>query len=106
MIFYRRSSGYNAARDLLGLPPRPYEQAAYTTCLDLGGWGAVVTFGWDRKVILKLREEAKKFKQLINTKLIYPPQGADRAEALKCANPSMQLEEKDGGLVAVFKELE
>jgi len=29
-------AGYNAGRDLLGLPLRPYWQPVYLTCLDLG----------------------------------------------------------------------
>jgi NADH dehydrogenase len=29
-------AGYNAGRDLLGLPLRPYRQPVYLTCLDLG----------------------------------------------------------------------
>lgn len=75
----------------------------YTTCLDLGGWGAVLTFGWDRKVAMQ-RETAKKVKQAINTKLIYPPP-ADKAAILTQANPTIGFEEKDGEFVAVYEEL-
>jgi NADH:ubiquinone reductase (H+-translocating) len=42
-----RSSGYNAAADLLGLPMLPYRRPKYVTCLDLGPWGAVYTEGWE-----------------------------------------------------------
>jgi len=71
-------AGENAARDLLGMPPVPYSQLNYVTCLDLGRWGAVKTHGWDRQVDLT-GSEAKALKQKINTKLIYPPAdgGAD-----------------------------
>lgn len=73
-------AGYNAAHALLGLPPRSYAQSGYTTCLDLGNFGAVYSTGWDRKVE-KTPEEAKKRKQWINRELIYPPNG-DRAQIL------------------------
>jgi NADH dehydrogenase len=80
-----RSAGHNAAADLLGLDPIPYEQPFYVTCLDLGPWGAVYTEGWDRQV--KMRgEDAKALKRKINTEWIYPPR-ADRAEVLEAADP-------------------
>lgn len=72
-------AGVNAARDLLGLPPRPYRQERYVTCLDLGASGAVLTTGWDRKVELT-GPEAKTRKQFINTQLIYPPATSDPDE--------------------------
>ena len=72
-------AGFNAARDLLGLPPRPYRQERYVTCLDLGASGAVLTSGWDRKVELT-GAEAKTRKQFINTQLIYPPATSDPDE--------------------------
>lgn len=37
--------GNNAAADLLGVPPSPYHQKAYVTCLDLGAAGALFTRG-------------------------------------------------------------
>jgi NADH dehydrogenase len=80
-----RAAGHNVAADLLGLPLRPYRQPRYTTCLDLGPWGAVLTQGWDREVKLT-GAEAKSIKQMINGKLIYPPR-ADRREALAAADP-------------------
>ncbi|MBD9570798.1 NAD(P)/FAD-dependent oxidoreductase [Ensifer adhaerens] len=80
-----RSSGYNVAADLLGVPPIPYSQEKYVTCLDLGPWGAVYTEGWDRQVKLT-GAEAKKLKTTINTTWIYPP-SADRAAALEAADP-------------------
>lgn len=78
-------AGHNAAAELLGLPPRPYHQKAYVTCLDLGAAGALFTRGWERKVEL-VGEQAKKVKQEINTVWIYPPK-ADRAVALASADP-------------------
>lgn len=67
-------AGLNAARDLLGIAPRPYRQPNYTTCLDLGNSGAVFTMGWDRQV-QTTGAEAKKRKTMINTQWIYPPVG-------------------------------
>ncbi|MEY9626233.1 NAD(P)/FAD-dependent oxidoreductase [Sinorhizobium fredii] len=80
-----RSAGHNVAADLLGVPPIPYSQEKYVTCLDLGPWGAVYTEGWDRQVKLS-GAEAKKLKTKINTEWIYPP-SADRAAALAAADP-------------------
>ncbi len=83
-----RSAGDNAAADLLALALTPYSQPDYVTCLDLGGWGAVVTQGWDRKVWLT-GAEAKSMKSMINSKLIYPP--LDREAAFAAANPAVAL---------------
>ena len=76
-------AGRNAAADLLGHAPIVYRQPNYTTCLDLGETGAVITMGWDRKVHAT-GEEAKTRKRFINSELIYPPLG-DRAEILAAA---------------------
>lgn len=65
-------AGRNAACDLLGQPYRRYRQPDYTTCLDLGRFGAVFTNGFDRKLKL-FGPEAKKRKRWINTELINPP---------------------------------
>lgn len=67
-------AGYNAAHDLLGLAPILYRQPDYTTCLDLGDFGAVFTKGWDREVAT-VGPEAKKRKTMINCEWIYPPSG-------------------------------
>ena len=80
-----RVSGYNAAAELLGLPLHAYSQPKYVTCLDLGPWGALYTEGWDRQIRL-VRQEAKRLKQDITTKWIYPPV-ADRKAAFAVANP-------------------
>jgi len=82
-------AGYNAAADLAGLPDLPlraYRQPLYTTCLDLGAAGAVLTTGWDRTVEA-IGEDAKTIKRRINTQLIYPP--ADREAILAMAGPSI-----------------
>jgi NADH dehydrogenase len=80
-----RVAGNNAAADLLGLPTTAYEQPVYGTCLDLGSWGAVVTQGWDRQVVLS-GAEAKALKIQINSVWIYPPK-AERAAAFAAAEP-------------------
>lgn len=80
-----RSAGNNAAADLLGVPPTPYSQVKYVTCLDLGAWGAVYTEGWERKVLLT-GAEGKALKTQINTQWIYPP-AAHRESALAAADP-------------------
>lgn len=67
-------AGLNVVRDLMGDAPRPYRQPDYTTCLDLGNFGAVFTMGWDREV-QTTGAEAKQRKQMINTQWIYPPSG-------------------------------
>jgi NADH dehydrogenase len=59
-------AGHNAVSDLLGRPPLPYHQPIYRMCLDLGGAGALLTDGWERRV-LKDGAEAKAMKRHINT---------------------------------------
>jgi NADH dehydrogenase len=88
-----RVAGENAARDLLGLPPVPYEQLRYVTCLDLGRSGAVITQGWERRVE-KTGDEGKAVKRLINTQIIYPPVDGT-AEAL-LASSSIDLAARAG----------
>ena len=88
-----RVAGENAARDLLGLPPVPYTQLRYVTCLDLGRSGAVITQGWERRVE-KTGKEGKAVKRLINTQVIYPP--ADGTVEALLANSSTNLAERAG----------
>ncbi len=78
-------AGHNAAASLLNLEPYPYRQVNYVTCLDLGGWGAVYTEGWEQRV-KSVREEGKKIKVAITNELIYPP-AADKAVAFAAADP-------------------
>jgi NADH dehydrogenase len=80
-----RHAGHNAARDLLGLATRAYRQPDYVTCLDLGGWGAVLTQGWQRDVAMA-GAEAKALKNRINREWIYPP-APQRALLLAAAHP-------------------
>lgn len=84
-----RSAGNNAAAQLLAVPPLPYSQVKYVTCLDLGAWGAVYTEGWDRQIKF-VRKEGKALKTQINTQWIYPP-AADRAIALAAADPLLPV---------------
>lgn len=79
-----RVSGNNAAAELMGEPLVEYSQATYSCCLDLGSWGAVVGRGWEREVGVT-GQRAKKVKEYINGKLIYPP--SDASEALDLADP-------------------
>jgi len=90
-----RVAGENAARDLLGLPPVPYAQLRYITCLDLGRSGAVITQGWERRVD-KTGNEGKAVKRRINTQLIYPP--ADGTAEALLASSSTNLDERVGRL--------
>lgn len=76
-------AGYNAARDLLGLPLTPYRQSRYVTCIDLGRAGALFTMGWDRQV-QQTGAEAKRTKRTIVTETIYPPT-EDRAAIMAAA---------------------
>jgi len=84
-ILLGKFAGNNAAASLLNVPPLPYRQEMYVTCLDLGAWGAVYTEGWDQRVKLT-RTEAKKLKMSIVSELIYPPL-AERATAFDIADP-------------------
>jgi NADH dehydrogenase len=65
--------GYSAARDLLGLALRPYRQPNYTTCIDLGEYGAMYSEGWEREVKYS-GAEANARKRMINEQRIYPPE--------------------------------
>ena len=88
-IMLGRYAGNNVAAQLLGVEPTAYSQPKYVTCLDLGGWGAVYTEGWDRQVQLT-REEGKARKTQINTVWIYPP-AADRDVAWAAADPLIPI---------------
>jgi NADH:ubiquinone reductase (H+-translocating) len=83
-----RVAGENAARDLLGLPPVPYTQLRYVTCLDLGRSGAVIAQGWERR-IEKTGNEGKAVKRLINTQVIYPPADGTAEALLACSSTNL-----------------
>ncbi|AIN58998.1 NAD(P)/FAD-dependent oxidoreductase [Pseudomonas soli] len=84
-----RHSGNNAMAELLGVEPVIYRQPKYVTCLDLGGWGAAYSEGWERELHLQ-GLEGKSLKRQINTVWIYPP-AADRAQALAAADPAIPI---------------
>jgi NADH:ubiquinone reductase (H+-translocating) len=84
-----RFAGHNMICDLLGEPTLPLTIDWYTTILDLGAWGAVYTEGWDRQVVAQ-REVAKRTKETINRRRIYPPLSRDRREILAAAAPIVQ----------------
>ncbi|MGE8406750.1 MAG: NAD(P)/FAD-dependent oxidoreductase [Pseudomonas sp.] len=88
-IMLGRYAGNNVAAQILGVAPTAYSQPKYVTCLDLGGWGAVYTEGWDRQVKLT-RQEGKELKTQINTVWIYPP-AAERNAAWAAADPSIPI---------------
>lgn len=88
-IVLGRHAGNNVAAQILGIDPTPYSQPKYVTCLDLGGWGAVYTEGWDRQVKLT-RQEGKSLKTQINTVWIYPP-SANRDAAWAAADPLIPI---------------
>jgi NADH dehydrogenase len=85
-----RFAGHNVVCDLLGRPMLPLRIDWYTTILDLGPWGAVYTEGWDRHVVAS-GAAAKRTKQLINCKRIYPPSSGDRRQILDAAAPIVQM---------------
>lgn len=93
-----RVSGYNAAAELLGEPLVGYTQPVYACCLDLGPCGAVIGRGWEREVSVT-GARAKKVKEYINRKLIYPPD--DASEALDLANPAVS--DSDGLLEQILE---
>ncbi len=84
-----RYAGYNVIGDLFGEPLLALRIPWYVTVLDLGPAGAVYTEGWDRIVVAQ-GEQAKTTKQTINTKRIYPPLTASRADLLAAAAPELQ----------------
>jgi NADH dehydrogenase len=84
-----RASGYNAAADLLGLPLISYRQSVYLMCVDLGPNEAIVTVGWDRRVVIS-GILAKKIKNYINDTLALPP-GPNKDKALAAAKMPSDL---------------
>jgi NADH:ubiquinone reductase (H+-translocating) len=76
-----KTAGYNAAADLLAVPPRDFTPGPYVTCLDLGGAGGLFTRGWDRMVMAAGAEGAA-IKKRIN-QAIHPP--VDDAAAILAA---------------------
>jgi NADH dehydrogenase len=85
-----RFGGHNMASDLAGADMIPLEIVQYSTCLDLGPWGAVRTSGWDRRV-QGSGAEVKKIKMNTNRNRIYPPRSGTRADLLEAAAAEMQV---------------
>jgi NADH:ubiquinone reductase (H+-translocating) len=84
-----RFAGHNVVADMFGEPLLPLRIDWYVTVLDLGGWGALYTVGWDRRVF-STGHEAKVIKETINRKRIYPPRHATAQEILAAAAPTVQ----------------
>jgi NADH:ubiquinone reductase (H+-translocating) len=84
-----RFAGHNVVADLAGLPMLPLRIDWYVTVLDLGGWGALYTEGWDREV-RAIGAAAKATKQTINRKRIYPPLSGRKDELFAAAAPTVQ----------------
>lgn len=84
-----RFAGHNVVADLVGLPLLPLRIDWYVTVLDLGGWGALYTEGWDREV-RATGAVAKATKQTINRKRIYPPLTGSKDELFAAAAPTVQ----------------
>jgi NADH:quinone reductase (non-electrogenic) len=84
-----RFAGHNVVADLLGQPMLPLAIDWYVTVLDLGGWGALYTTGWNREVH-STGTAAKTTKQTINHQRIYPPRSGDRAALFAAAAPTVQ----------------
>lgn len=83
-----RRAGENAATVMLDHTPRRYRQPMYNTCLALGDYGGLVTYGFDRNTVLVAGQEAGKMKRAINHRLIYPPEGEGRKAMLKIGKPA------------------
>jgi hypothetical protein len=76
-----RFAAYNTVCDLLGEPMLPLRIDWYTTILDLGPWSALYSEGWDRQVVAQ-GQGAKRTKEIINRRRIYPPLSRNRHEIL------------------------
>ncbi|UWU91547.1 NAD(P)/FAD-dependent oxidoreductase [Bradyrhizobium sp. CB1015] len=84
-----RFAGHNVVADLVGLPMLPLRIDWYVTVLDLGGWGALYTEGWNREV-RATGAAAKATKETINRKRIYPPLTGSKDELFAAAAPTVQ----------------
>ncbi|TWA92697.1 NAD(P)/FAD-dependent oxidoreductase [Bradyrhizobium stylosanthis] len=84
-----RFAGHNVVADLAGQPMLPLRIDWYVTVLDLGGWGALYTEGWDREV-RATGAAAKATKETINRKRIYPPLSGSKDELFAAAAPTVQ----------------
>jgi len=94
-------AGHNAVRSLLGAPLAAFSAPTYTTCLDLGRAGAMLSFGFERRVA-RAGSEAKIVKRFINGRVIAPPP-AERAALLAAAGLPAPRSESD--MLAFFDQL-
>lgn len=99
-----RIAGHNAVRSLVGAALVPYAQPAYTTCLDLGAAGAVLSVGWGRRVI-HTGADAKLVKRTINGMLIVPPDASKPDALLAAAAIDTGRPTDEAGLTAWFERL-
>jgi len=88
-----RFGGPNGVWDLLGLEMLPLQVDWYTTVLDLGPWGAVYTWGWDRQLAAE-GMTAKRVKQRINCERIYPPRNGSKADIFEAARAEIDAPPK------------
>lgn len=79
-------AGHNAMNELLGRPAVPYRQPVYRMCLDVGGAGAVITEGWEYRVVTS-GMEAKARKREINRVWAALPAATDRETLLAFGEP-------------------
>jgi NADH dehydrogenase len=84
-----RFAGHNVVADLAGVPMLPLRIDWYVTVLDLGGWGALYTEGWDREV-RATGAAAKATKETINRRRIYPPLTGSKEDLFAAAAPIVQ----------------
>lgn len=98
-----RIAGHNAVRSLLGLELAPFAAPVYVTCLDLGGAGAMLSIGWQRRVV-RTGAAAKLVKQTINGERIVPPP-PDRAALLAAAALDSGRPTTEAGIQAYFESV-
>ena len=84
-----RTAGYNAACDLIGNDMISLRFNPYVTCLDLGSFGALLTAGYDRRLV-ETGEAAKERKTTTNRINIYPPKPANRTSLMAAAAPVVE----------------
>ena len=81
-----RVAGYNAACDLMGNDMISFRFNPYVTCLDLGPVGALLTAGYDRRLV-ESGEGVKERKTTTNRINIYPPNPVNRKSLMAAAAP-------------------
>ncbi|MEC7490694.1 MAG: FAD-dependent oxidoreductase [Pseudomonadota bacterium] len=84
-----RVAGYNAASDLIGNDMISFRFNPYVTCLDLGSFGALLTAGYDRRLV-ETGEAVKERKATTNRINIYPPKPVNRKSLMAAAAPVVQ----------------